>query len=457
MREYLKKLPKAVQDLISRAQGIASCNKMPAYLVGGFVRDLILGVENLDLDIVVEGDGIRFAEEFAKHLKAKLIRHRRFGTATIILKPHLKIDPSTPLRVNGESFDIAQDASKDAEPVEARSRTIDIASARKEFYPRPAQLPIVTAGKLKDDLLRRDFTINAMGLSIDDEDFGKLIDLFKGKADLDNKKIRILHNLSFIDDPTRILRAIRFEKRYDFKIEPKTLKLLKEAVKFKMLGEVQPQRIRDDLILILKEKHPLKEIKRLQELVGFGFISPRLSVSVKAYKLIRAIERQINWFKITYPQRRLLDTWLIYFMGLIDALNIADVNAVCKKFVFRKGEEKRIFTYKKIKHKFILGLNKKKIRPSEIFAIFEPLSYEAILLLKAKYKNRQIQQHIEDFFEIYNGMRIQIRGDDLHKLGVTPGPYYQKIFTQVLKAKLNGLVKTKDEELALIKKLIEAV
>lgn len=422
MKEYLEKLPKEILRLIYITSDIAGKNNMPAYLVGGFVRDLILGVKNLDLDIVIEGDGIKFAEDFAKHLKAKLIRHRRFQTATIILKPHLKID---------------------------------ITSARKEFYPKPAQLPIVNAGKLKDDLLRRDFTINAMAISIDSENFGKLIDFFGGKADLDNKKIRILHDLSFIDDPTRILRAIRFEKRYNFRIEAKTRQFLKEAVKLKMLEKVQPQRIGDDLILMLKEKHPLKEIKRLQKLVGFDFISPHLSVSKKTYELICAIEKQINWFKRTQPQRRLIDAWLIYFMGLIDPLNINEIKAICKKFVFRKGEEKRIVTYKKINHKFILGLKKEKIKPSKIFTFFEPLSYEVILLLKAKYKNRQIRQYIEDFFEIYGDMRIQICGDDLQRLGVAPGPYYQKVFTKVLKAKLESTVRTKEEELALIRKIIK--
>ena len=127
MKEYLRKLPREIQDLIYLASQTAAKKNMPAYLVGGFVRDLILGVNNLDLDIVVEGDGLEFAEGFAEALKAKLIRHRRFATATIILKPTTKIDPSTSLGVDGE-----------------RSRTIDIATARWETYPYPASLPVVT-------------------------------------------------------------------------------------------------------------------------------------------------------------------------------------------------------------------------------------------------------------------------------------------------------------------------
>jgi len=422
MKEYLKQLPKEIVDLIYLARNIGSSCNMPVYLVGGFVRDLLLGVKNLDLDIVVKGNGIKFAEDFATHLKAKLIRHKRFGTATIIINHHLKID---------------------------------VASARKEFYPEPAHLPVVSSGSFEDDLFRRDFTINAMAISIGTENFGKPVDFFGGKRDLDNKKIRILHNLSFIDDPTRILRAIRFETRYDFRIEPKTLTFLKEAVKLKMLDAVEPQRIRDDLILILKEKHPLKEIRRLEKLVGLGFISPHALVTQKTYRLLRSAEIQINWFKKAYPQRRHIDAWLIYFMALLDFLAIRDVKLICKKFAFRKGEEKRILGFKLMNHKLIAGLNKKKVKPSKIFAILEPLSYEVILLLKAKYKNRLIQKHIENFFKVYNDIRIYTSGHDLQKIGILPGPNYQKIFKKVLNAKLNGLVKTKEEELSLVKKLAQ--
>jgi tRNA nucleotidyltransferase (CCA-adding enzyme) len=422
MEEYLKKLSKEIRDLIYLARDTAAKNGMSVYLVGGFVRDLILGVKNLDLDIVVEGNGIQFAEVFAKGLNSRLIRHRRFGTATVMINPKMKVD---------------------------------IATARKEFYPKPAQLPEVTGGSLKDDLFRRDFTINAMAISINTGDFGRLIDIFNGEKDLGNKYIRVLHSLSFIDDPTRILRAIRFEKRYDFKIESGTLKLLKEAVKERILEKVSPQRLRDELILVLKEDEPLKYIKRVKDLAGLDFISPGLSVFKKTYSLLDTIKKEIGWFEKHYPSRRQIDAWLIYLMGIIDTLNINEVRVLFRKFVFLKGEEKRILSYKKIALRFIRQLCGKKIRPSRIFDLLEPLSYEVIILLRAKYKNPVLKRHIADFFSNYNGMRICVSGDDLHRLGVAPGPYYQKIFTQVLKAKLEGQLRTKEEELALIRKLIK--
>ena len=422
MKEYLKKLPEEILNPINCACAVASKNNMQAYLVGGFVRDLLLGVENLDLDIVVEGDGLRFAEDYASALKARLIRHRRFVTATVILEDNLKID---------------------------------IATARKEVYPHPASLPVVTRSNLKDDLARRDFSINAMAVSIMGDNFGKLVDFFGGKNDLADKKIRILHDLSFIDDPTRILRAVRFEKRYDFRIEPETLKRLKAAVKLGMLEKVQPQRLRDELILILKDKEPLKEIKRIQQLSGFGFINPRLSISKKNLELLSSIEKEVGWFKKVYPERRRLDTWLIYLMGLIDSLDAKKVKNICANFVFKRGEESRLLSYRKLLSKLTQGLGRSSVEPTRIFHLLEPLPYEVILFAKAKYENQNIQKHIMDFFEIYHGMKICVSGDDLRSLGFVPGPFYQKIFTIVLNAKLKGQVRTKDDELLLIKKLIK--
>lgn len=420
MREYLQRLPKGLQDLIHLTSGTAADNGFKAFLVGGFVRDLILGVKNLDLDIVVEGDGIKFAEEFASRLKAKLIRHRRFGTATVELTHNLKID---------------------------------IATARVESYAEPACLPSVVSGSIKDDLKRRDFSINAMAISINRKDYGELIDFFEGRVGLSKKKIRVLHSLSFIDDPTRILRAIRFEKRFGFSMEKGTLLLLKDACRRKMLERVQPHRLRDELILMLKEENPLKQIKRTKELVGFGFVNPDLYVTVDTYRLLLSIQCQINWFKKVYPGRRQLEKWLIYFLGLIDSLDTANIKAICKSFAFRKGDEKRILSFKKINGRFIQRLNRDNVKPSEIFGLLEDLSYEVIIAIKAKHKDRRLQRNIEDFLEIYNGMRLYISGDDLRRLGLPPSSYYKKIFAKVLKAKLNGLVETREEELSLIKKL----
>jgi tRNA nucleotidyltransferase (CCA-adding enzyme) len=420
MEKHLKQLPEEILSLIYLCRDIAEESGLNAYLIGGFVRDLILKAKNFDLDIAVEGDGIKFADTLALKLKAKLVRHRRFGTATVTVKPHLKID---------------------------------IASTRKEFYPEPGSLPVVNKGLLKDDLFRRDFTINTLAIAISGKNFGKLLDLFSAKEDIQGKKIRILHNLSFIDDPTRILRAIRFEQRYYFKIEPHTLKCLKEAMKLKMLSVIEPQRLRDEMILVLKEECPLRQIKRIKELVGFDFVAPGLLIPHKTLALFARVQKELKWFSHKFRLHRHLDIWLIYFMALIDSLHSEQACSLCDRFVFRKGETKRIIAYSSLRSKIISRLSRQVIKPSAVFHLLEPLSYEVIILIKANTKNRFVQKHIEDFFHIYNGTDISVSGGDLKDMGVIPGPHYQKIFHKILNAKLDGEVKTKKEELDLVKKI----
>ena len=385
------------------------------------MRDLLLGSPNLDIDIVVEGDGIKFAEELAGLLKTQVIRHRQFGTATLAIRPDFKID---------------------------------ITTARKEFYPEPASLPVVYPGVLKDDLFRRDFTINALAIMISGEKTSELIDFFHGQADLKQKKIRVLHPLSFIDDPTRILRAIRFEQRYAFAIEPDTLRELEKAAKMKMLNRVGPQRLRDELILLLKEAYPLKPLKRIKGLLGFSFINQNLSLTNADFKFLSRIEREIVWFKTRHKHRRRLDSWLIYFMGMIDGLTLRGVQKICRNFVFRQGEEKRILDYKRRQYKIFSLLRRHSLKPSRIYRILEPLSYEVMLLLKAKYKNENLHRYIQDFLATYNGVRILTKGKELQALGLSPGPAYQQIFNKVLNARIDGEIKTRDDELGFIRRII---
>jgi len=212
--------------LLAQAQGVA------AYLVGGPVRDLMLEFPNVDLDITVEGNGLRLAEEFAAlHRGARVTRYPAFKTATV----HL---PDGSL--------------------------VDFATARQEIYVRRGAYPAVKPSGIKDDLLRRDFTINAMAIAINPDTWGKLIDPWGGRADLLSRSLRVLHEKSFLDDPTRILRAARFKARLGFRMEAKTLKLLKSAIKIKVLDTIKPQRYLKDFNKILKEPNSEEAIKCLK-------------------------------------------------------------------------------------------------------------------------------------------------------------------------------------------------
>lgn len=422
MKKYLKRLPVELKGVIRQAAKVSQEARMPAYLVGGCLRDLILQVKHLDLDIAIEGSGIIFAQNLAQKLKSKLKTHQRFGTATLILNDGLKVD---------------------------------ITTTRQEKYPCSAALPVVNPGSLKEDLKRRDFTINAMALSLAVDKEQKIIDPFGGQDDLASGRIRILHSLSFKDDPTRILRAIRFSRRFDFKIEPNTLLLLKDAISDGLLDKVSPHRMRDELILILKEQNPFGPIKELGDLGALSFISTKLKIGKSTRSLFKSIAKEIAWFVKKFPARRQLDTWLIYFAALLEPLTWLEIKMIICRLGLRKGEEKRVISYYHGRERLISSLSKKQVLPEQIFSLLEPLSYETIILLRATSKNKNFKKYLADFFEIYNGMRLCISGNDLGGLGVLPGPEYQKIFAKVLTAKLNGQVKNRQTELALIRKLVE--
>lgn len=422
MKRYFKELTGELKKIISFAAMVSKETNMPAYLVGGYIRDLILQVKNFDLDITVQGDGIIFAQALAKKLESGLRTHERFGTATLILNNLLKVD---------------------------------IATTRKEKYPNCACLPIVSFGSLNDDLARRDFTINAMAVSILKGDNRKLIDPFGGRDDLLAGRIRILHDLSFRDDPTRILRAIRFEQRLDFKIEPHTLVLLKKSIKNGLLNKVSSSRISDELILMFKERYPLKQIKRLNDLCTLSFISKRLKATKLTYVLFKSIDKEISWFTKNFSAHRQIDTWLIYFSALLFPLSLSEIKKIIFKFGLRKEQMRIIVSYYENRNKLIEFLSKKSASCAQIFFMLKPLSYETVILLKSVSDNFYLQKHIADFIKIYNDIHLCVCGNDLIGLGLEPGPGYQKIFAKVLEAKINGEIKNRNQELALIRKLIK--
>jgi tRNA nucleotidyltransferase (CCA-adding enzyme) len=413
MKAYLNKLPKDIRNLIYLARNVAAKKRTHAYLVGGFVRDLILGVPNFDLDIVVEADAFAFASELARRLCARLKTHPHFGTATIATPDKIKID---------------------------------IATARSERYPSPASLPAVSPGRIQEDLARRDFTINALAIDLLPGNFGRLVDYYHGGRDLRSKVIRVLHDLSFIDDPTRIIRAVRFEQRFKFRIEPHTLKLLKDAKKLGMLKRVSPHRLRSEIILILKEPRAYNCILRLNRLVGFDFIHPRIRLNKADFKFLRKIKTEVEWYEKNFPKRRALDVWVMYFTVLLGNVDKRQINQFCKRFGLRKGDTKRIISYYKFCPSKVSSLGK-NILPSQIYRILEPLSFEVILLIKAKHKNRLLNLHIERFFKYYNEARPYISGKDLTKLGLKPSPEYKKILNRLFHLQLNQQISSRQEAL----------
>ena len=260
MEERLSAEIRARLDVIG---SLADEMNFHAYLVGGFVRDLLLRNDNFDIDIVVEGDGIRFAEELSRRVNAKMRPHKEFGTAKVIYP---------------DGF------------------SVDIATARLEYYKAPATLPIVEHSSLKLDLYRRDFTINTLAISLNKNTRGELIDFFGAQRDIKEKTIRVLHSLSFVEDPTRVFRAVRFEHRFSFQIGKFTLNLIKNTIKMGFLARIKGSRMWSELALILKEENPAAIFRRLQELDLLKFIHPRFTFDADKEKLFREMNTVLKWY-----------------------------------------------------------------------------------------------------------------------------------------------------------------
>ncbi|MFH0839179.1 MAG: CBS domain-containing protein [Candidatus Omnitrophota bacterium] len=412
--KLLKKVPKVIMNRLKLIGMLSQKSNYHSFLVGGFVRDFLLGVKNFDLDIVVEADAIRFARLFADTVNGALVTYEKFGTATVIMK----------------------DKSK-----------VDFATAREEYYEYPAALPTVEFGTIKQDLFRRDFTINAMAVRLNKENFGELLDFFGGLKDLKNRKVKVLHKISFIDDPTRIFRAVRFEQRYNFKIEPYTENLIKNAIELKMFERISKQRLREELILILSEDNPIKAIRRMAQLNEIRFIHPAIKFNKEMLGLLHSAHKVVGWFESGYAKRK-LERWLIYFMVLINGLTKRQLDEVITKFVFKKGDSKRLVStnacsevgYKRLSTKTAL-------KPSEIFKMLEDLSFETIAyIVTESHCNKKVLQRVASFLKAYNGTKLSITGKDLKALGLKPGPEFKTILKKVLYAKLDRNLKTKTEE-----------
>ncbi|MBU2540989.1 MAG: hypothetical protein KJ593_03710 [Candidatus Omnitrophica bacterium] len=410
----LLKYIKAIGALADK-KGIRAC------LVGGFVRDMFLNLDNFDVDIILERDGIKFANLVSKTLKLNMISHERFGTAVL-----------------------ANNSIK-----------IDIATFRKERYPYPGSLPVVSRGSLIEDLARRDFTINAMAVSINKNDFGLVFDYINGLTDLKQRRLRILHKKSFLDDPTRILRLVRFKARFNFSVENKTLGYIRQAKKSKALEKMQRHRIRDELILIFKEAKPENAIKDLSKVYGLDFIHKKLQFKKSDSKKFLQVRRIIVWFEANFKERRQLDVWLIYFIVFLSRLNLKQIRQVATTFGFKRGESIRLLSCQKSLNKVSRLLNNSGLSPSYVYKILNPLSYEVILILLCTLTNSGPKKYIKNFLRFYNLIRIKSGGDDLKKLGIKPGPNFKILLEKVKEEKLNLGFSSKREELTLLKKLIK--
>ncbi|RJQ54047.1 MAG: CBS domain-containing protein [Nitrospiraceae bacterium] len=408
------KFPPEVFDLLKLSGEIAGGLGFTAYLVGGSVRDLLRGEANLDIDIVIEGDGIAFAQILGEKLGARVKSHRRFGTAVVI----------------------------------TRFLKFDVASARTEYYEAPAALPTVEMSSIKKDLYRRDFTINTMAVRLNPEKFGQLLDFFGGQRDIKEKAIRILHNLSFIEDPTRAFRAIRFSERFGFKISKHTLNLIRTAVRINLFDKLSGSRMYDELNLLFLETEPARAVRRLAELDLLKFIHPRLTITKSLEGTFTAIQETFAWFKLLFFEEDVNKSHL-FFMSLIEELTPGERGEALKRLHVPPRTSRELLDGIRDSAEALAGLQ--RASEKEEYYILKPLDIRTILFAMAKAQSKEQKKAVSLYLTESRKVRPELTGKDLREMGYSPGPVFKKIFAAVLDARLGKKIRSREDETAFVR------
>lgn len=409
-------LPRATIVLlreIGEAAAGLGCN---AYVAGGFVRDLLLHIKNTDIDIVIEGDGINFAKHLADKHRGIVHPHEKFGTATVVFPDQTRID---------------------------------VATARLEYYDYPAAKPTVELSSIKLDLYRRDFTINAMAIHLNPERFGALVDYFNCQNDLKERRIHVLHNLSFVEDPTRIFRAIRFEGRLDFTITRHTEKLIKNAVQMHLFDRCEEPRFFHELKLILDEDDPLPALKRMAAFKLFPFLWPDLRPNLKIDRrflhLLTQANQAIAWFRLLYLPEP-VETWMVYLLAILSRSRTKELISFCDRFALPPKQRRKLIQQKTEVEKIAQAMYQRgALKPSEIYWLLSDLQPEGWLHLMTMARKRYIQQAVSLFVTGLRTVRPLVSGEELKELGYIPGPQFRAMRNHLIERQLDGAITSQQQ------------
>ncbi len=452
-------LPPELSTLLHEAGETAHELGYSLYVVGGFVRDLLLNQPNLDLDLVVEGDAVAVAAALAKKYGGRVHAHTRFGTAKWIRDEQVRRE-----QVRGESVrrkqkpaegkngSGTQDGSAGAPErtgvalAVAPLASLDFTTARTEFYAHPSALPEVERSSIKQDLRRRDFTINTLAIGLDPERYGQLLDPFGGEADLQRGLLRVLHNLSFVEDPTRILRAVRLEQRLGFKIEARTAELIAGALE--MLPRVSGQRIKHELELIFREQEPERALARLDELGVLEAISPALSFTEWQTAKFRAA-------RAAGAGERAGEVEPIVYLGLLAYhMTPAQVDELGNRLRLPNAERETLLQLVELRDKVAAPLASDNLTPSALAHWLEGYKDAALAILALATDSVEVRERVERFRTELRHIAPELTGRDLKRMGLTPGPAFRKILTDLRDARLDGEISSRAEEEALVRSLM---
>jgi tRNA nucleotidyltransferase (CCA-adding enzyme) len=381
------------------------------YLVGGTVRDILLGERSFDVDIAVEGDAIALAQALADALGGRVRAHDKFGTAVVLY---------------------------------GDDERVDVVTARTEFYDAPAALPTVEHASIREDLFRRDFTINAMAVSLKGADLGRLVDPFGGRRDLEAKTIRVLHNLSFIDDPTRIFRGIRYENRYGFRMDDHTVRLARGTIEMGLVGDLSSARLRDELEALLSEGDVEHSILRLAELGAASAIHPHLAADDEAVGLLRRLIELRDRYGLAIP------SWRLGLAALARKLPPDEVYDWLQRLKVRRRDAEQVAAAVTVGPKLVERLQH-GAAPAEVVAAAEPYAPDAPLFALALAD----LEPLHAYFDRLRDVRLEVSGADLAELGLGESPRVGEILTELRRRKLNGELDGRASELAAARELIE--
>ncbi len=415
LRERKEKIGKVLEErlppfLLGRVERIAAVSRrhgIPVHLVGGLVRDLLLGRENRDLDLVVEGDGLGFAALLAEELGGRVRTHPAFLTAVVV-------DP--------EGFHI------------------DIATARSEFYRAPAALPEVQTSALRQDLFRRDFTINTLAIRLGPGDTPELIDYFGGRHDLEEKTLRALHSLSFIDDPTRVLRAVRLELRLGFHLSPETLRLVEVALGEGTFDLLSGSRLRDELKLLLDDPAlALRGIERLAELGLLRVLHPRIEMDHESRERLRGARAAWDWYHLEGLADPPVRVWLLHLMALAGDLDETERVRLADRLMLA-GEDRRLLTGFAVRLERVRrALTQPDLLAHQAAEALEPLAGEEMLLLLVE-PDEAVRAWVRRDLTELRRFELGIRGADLVAAGFPPGPRIGDALEATRRARLDGRI-----------------
>ncbi len=427
-------LPPARSSLLHAVADEAYEQSVQAFIVGGFVRDLLLQLPSQDFDIVIEGDAMAFAEHLARQFGGRVVAHRRFGTAKWILNP--------------ESLEAALNGSKTTGFSRADiPEHLDLITARTEFYNKPAALPIVERSSIKMDLHRRDFTINTLALRLDGSHFGKIFDFWGGYSDLQQKQVRVLHALSFVDDATRMLRAVRFATRFNFEIEPQTLSLIEGSLP--LVAEISGARLTHEFELIFNESKAPEMLRQLGSLGILAAIHPALPWDVQIINRLRRGFTELSQAEKTIaPQEKLHMQWCLW---------LQDVQPEALKAVGLRLRlsGKLLGWIEKTRALLQLLPTLQGQSPSQITQKLEGFHAISIGAVFSACEQPELRQILKIYQDGYRHVRPVITGGDLRALGMPPSPRYQVILSALKNAWLDGEIHSEEEEKDLLHRLLQ--